>query len=293
MINNSNNFTTSDEVEMYNNALSFCEEKLIELEKLKSHFKNNTWHHDYRYNNKNHVTADIITINNLHKTDFYITDIKAIKNFILNSKIVFVEPKITSKNDLTINLKYRLKFPKNNSGFADLQKMTLKFTEDKHNNNVATPTIESNYGEFFIKYKKLVNENNQYNYNYFRLIDDLITNTLLKDPEIIEKTKEFNSSISSTYAEKQKSKHELVKAFFNKRFENVSAKMKEGLKDSPLIATVSTDELVKVFQVISKFPEEINCIRNITKYYDNDIIHMNEDDIKNIFDEIKVLALFK
>jgi hypothetical protein len=155
------------------------------------------------------------------------------------------------------------------------------------------PKIEEEYSQLFIRYEKLRNKENQYEYNYFDMLNKLINTTLCQDSEIIEKNKEFNDIISNKYKEKKSTKKDLVKGFFKHRLEKASSDMKQTLKDSTIISNVETNELVKLFQLMSKFPNEIIKIQNVIKSYDKDIIHMDENDIKNIFDEIKVLALFK
>lgn len=283
MKSNVTRFTSPETIEMYNKAFSHYK---IVLEKLE---KQNAKIPKYAYFN-NPSQRDIANVNELHTAYFYIPELLQIKKFILNSSLVYYKPVIASEKRLYIELRCRLKYNVKTSVFGKVQQHIYTYSDYglKNHANTCEPNIQSLYVDILQNYISVYASSKT-----SQDLETLLDIVLMSDPEVIQKTAEFNAAIKKQFDIEDQTKPELIKSFFNNRFADVSSKMKSKFKNSKIIANISSEELATLFQLISKFPSEIEKIQAINKNYSKDISYMTRKDIIDIFDEIKILLTFK
>lgn len=294
MQSNVNKFTDPELVDIYNKCHDFvlktieqCKADIVS--KQTNQKRLDYWDREQRSSEINQINIKIGVYSSFYNKDYFAETIQQVKKHILNGSIIFYAPTININSLVT--LKCRIKSNLRNPLLSKCQQ--IKYTYYVYNPQSTNPNIESIYSPYLYAIIGTAGEHNSVDYNKRCFIDSLAKEILLKDPDVIQKTDSFNAEISKKYLSISQNKKDLLKKLFDNRFDDVSKYMKSRLSDSSIIGNLSTEDLTKVFQVISKFPREITIIQEIINHYDKDIVNMDNQNISAIFDEIKIMQTFK
>jgi hypothetical protein len=230
-------------------------------------------------------------IEELHSNDYFIEDFIKLRNFLLNSSITFTKPfltkihsKLKSENDFKYSIKYRLK-----SDFESDIKSISNTYDDKDNSftyNLLSDSIASEVfkkNNFSDKIKTMT-----YSSNNITMIQSIQK----YDVVLIQKLEEFKAALQQVIANHD-SQASLKADFFKKRRKTLAKNINKNFGEEPFLNITSTEDLATLFSLLAQYPDQIQKIERMLRSYKFDIQNLDKESFKDIFDEVKVLTLYK